>query len=113
MVIRKNNEEYDIYISHLERTALVNTIIYVVKHLGTELQTRTGFSVDEYNALLNSIHKNSSGNLSLSIQEIGMLHQAFNELVNGIVVPDIELNIGISIDKANSMCEELDQKIEQ
>lgn len=92
-----------------DRIAIVHVIAYVIEHLNEELTIRTGFSKEEYQNLIVKI--TNSGDQSFSNDEVIMIHQALNEVCNGILISDFEKEIGVPVIKIKEMLEILNQNM--
>ena len=112
MVIIKKDPNFLIKMSETEKNAIVNSIKYIITDLGEdELQTRTGFDIEEYENLSRTVSQ-SSNSIDLDEDRLVMLHQALNEVGNGIDIPLFELQIGIPCSQIIEMLQSIDEKLD-
>jgi hypothetical protein len=112
LINREDDSKFLIEMSEKERNAIVNSNKYIIVDLGEdELQTRTGFEMEEYENL-SRIVSQSLNPIDLDEDRLVMLHQALNEVGNGIDIPLFELQIGVPrteiIEMLNTINEKLD-----
>ena len=95
-----------------EKKALINVINYVINELNDELSIRTGFSLNEYKIFLEILKRDNLRNYIFNKDQLQMLHQAFNEIINGIFIFDFEVKIGLTIKEAKEIFESLSSVID-
>ena len=86
-------------------------IKFILFELEDELSTRTGYTINEYKIILNKIDNCDASNLVFNEEENIMISQMFNEICNGINIPEFSSEIGVSKKEARVMLEEIFQKI--
>ena len=95
IITKKTDSNYLIELTETEKNAMLNSIKFIINDLGEdELQTRTGFDVNEYASLSNVISQSSNPTI-LNEDGISMLRQALNEVGQGIHIPNFEQEIGV------------------
>lgn len=90
-MIEKSGEKYLVKTSKNTHTAVINSIETILRELEGELQTRTGFTNEEYLELLDKSREKFT---DLSRDELIMVHQALNEVCNGLRLENFELVLG-------------------
>jgi|ERR1700722_6309480 len=112
LIGKKDCSKFLVEMSEKERYAIVNSIKYIIADFGEdELQTRTGFDKEEYENLSRTVSQSLNPS-DLDEDGLVMLHQALNEVGNGIDIPLFELQIGVFrteiIEMLNTINEKLD-----
>lgn len=112
IIERINYLEYTLKMNNEDIRVIVNAVKYVIENLNEELSIRTGFSIKEYENLINKINGNNLKNHSFAKEEVVMIHQAFNEVCNGVFINDFEQEIGLPLFEVKKMLESLDKALD-
>lgn len=109
----RNDPKYTLDINDTEKNALINTINYLVNSLEEELSTRTGFSLDDYKKFLDLFRAPNINSYHLNVYQLQMLHQAFNEILNGVFIDDFGNEIGLTLIEAEIFFKSLEKAIDE
>ena len=104
--------EYDFKITSPEKKSIIKAIRYVIHELQDELPIRSGFTIDEFEELISFLKKSDSNHFKLTRIQLLMLHQLFNEIINGVHISDHQIFIGMRDDDAKKIFSMLDNIIE-
>jgi hypothetical protein len=102
MVIKEIDESnYFIKFGDEDVAIIVNIVLFIIENLEEELSTRTGFSNEEYQSLVQKLKSPKAA--SFSIEELAMMHQALNEVCNGIPDAQIAHDVLITMPRAEEI----------
>jgi len=87
------------------------SIDFLINELNEELSTRTGFSIQEYQALKLKIDNNGTREHSFNEEEVIMIHQLLNELCHGIFISKFENQFGLPMGDAIKLLTRIDSVI--
>ncbi len=105
--------KYFMELNGVVKQSIVNSIVCTMDDLGVEeIDTRTGFTMEEYQTLLQKIGRDP-GEVTLSKDELIMIHQVLNEVSNGISVPDFNRQIGVPVSETRAWMAYLDSFIDE
>ncbi len=110
MIIDVKYGKFTLLFNQNEKEAITNAINYIMVDLINELQTRTGYNAAEYMDLLKNLGDTNQSIVLFEKTHLIMIHQALNEVVNGISIPNFIAEIGIpeaelkvSLDQLNDL----------
>jgi tRNA C32,U32 (ribose-2'-O)-methylase TrmJ len=102
MVIKEIDESnYFINFGDEDVAIIVNIVLFIIENLEEELSTRTGFSNEEYQSLVQKLKSPAAA--SFSIEELAMMRQALNEVCNGIPEAQMEDLVRLALPKAEEI----------
>jgi len=95
MIIDPKYGKFSLIFNQNEKEAIINAINYIMVDLINESQTRTGYNAAEYMDLLEILDDTNQSIVLFEKTHLFMIHQALNEVINGISIPNFIAEIGI------------------